>query len=140
MLEKIARLIDGLTGCVAALLAAALLLYGGWALYDCCNTGRNALSDPDLARYRPTQGGDADAGLRALRAVNPDVVGWITLDGTDIDYPVLQGADNMTYVNRDVYGNFALSGSIYLAAECAADFTDPYSLIYGHHMENGAIA
>lgn len=137
MLEKIARLIDGLLGLVAGLVAAALLLYGGWALYDGYNTNRNALSDPELIRYRPTE--DAGVDLVKLRAVNPDVVGWITLDDTDIDYPVLQGADDMTYVNRDVYGRFSLSGSIYLAAACAGDFSDPYSLIYGHHMENGAM-
>lgn len=42
-----------------------------------------------------------------LLAVNPDVCAWLTLDGTNIDYPVLQGESNLSYINTDVYGNFA---------------------------------
>ena len=45
----------------------------------------------------------------------------------------------MEYINKDVYGNFALSGSIFLSSANQPDFTDPYNLIYGHHMSNGAM-
>ena len=61
------------------------------------------------------------------------------MDGTGIDYPVVQGATNMDYVNRDVYGDFSLSGAIFLDSRCAADLTDPYTVIYGHHMDNSAM-
>ena len=47
------------------------------------------------------------------------------------------GEDNLTYVNTDVYGNFSLSGSIFLDSRCAPDFTEGYGLLYGHHMVNG---
>ena len=69
-------------------------------------------------------------------AINPDVRGWLTLDGTAIDYPVLQGETNFSYINTDVYGEFALAGSIFLDSDCDGGFRDPYSLLYGHHMEN----
>ena len=59
------------------------------------------------------------------------------MDITGIDYPVLQGEENLSYLNTDVYGDFALAGSIFLDTDCSRDFTDPYSLLYGHHMENG---
>ena len=72
-----------------------------------------------------------------LRALNPDTVAWLTLDGTAIDYPVVQGESNFTYLNTDVYGSFALAGSIFLDVDCDADFSGRYSLLYGHHMENG---
>ena len=45
----------------------------------------------------------------------------------------------MDYVNRDVTGAFSLSGSVFLDSRCAAGLTDPYTLMYGHHMENGAM-
>ena len=45
----------------------------------------------------------------------------------------------MDYVNRDVYGDFSLSGAIFLDSRCAADLTDPYTVIYGHHMDNSAM-
>lgn len=49
--------------------------------------------------------------------------------------PVEGGEDNFTYVNTDVYGDFSLAGSIFLDVNCDKNFTDPYSLLYGHHME-----
>lgn len=55
-----------------------------------------------------------------LLAVNPDVCAWLTLDGTNIDYPVLQGESNLSYINTDVYGNFALAGSIFWIPATAA--------------------
>ena len=63
----------------------------------------------------------------------------MTLDNTNIDHPVVQGQDNLTYVNRDVYGNFALAGSIFLDSRNDSSFSDPYSLLYGHHMENSGM-
>lgn len=64
-------------------------------------------------------------------------VAWLCIDGTGIDAPVMQGSDNYEYLNRDPYGNASVSGSIFLDSACAPDFSDAYSLIYGHHMERG---
>ena len=72
-----------------------------------------------------------------LLSINPDVCAWITMDGTKIDFPVLQGETNLTYINRDIYGKFALAGSIFLDSQNAKDFSDSYNLLYGHHMDGG---
>ena len=72
-----------------------------------------------------------------LLSINPDVCAWLTMDGTHIDFPVLQGETNLTYINRDVYGEFALAGSIFLDSQNAKDFSDSYHLLYGHHMASG---
>lgn len=74
-----------------------------------------------------------------LMAINKDVCAWVTLDHTNIDCPVLQGKTNLTYINTDVYGEFALAGSIFLDSRNNRDFTDTYSLLYGHHMANGSM-
>lgn len=49
----------------------------------------------------------------------------------------MQGSNNLTFLNRDPYGRFSMSGSIFLDSRNSPDFTDGYSLIYGHHMEYG---
>ena len=139
MAEKIARLIDGLLGLLTGLLAAVLILYSGYVLYDNFYTNRNAFASWDLLQYKPTMDIQEDPGFQELQQINPDVIGWLTVYDTHIDYPVLQGDDNLEYVNKDVYGNFSLPGSIYLATENSRDFSDGYSLIYGHHMDNGAM-
>ena len=71
--------------------------------------------------------------------LNKDVVGWITIFDTHISYTVGQGKDNQEYLNKDVFGEFSFSGSIFLDYRDACDFTDSYSIIYGHHMEYGAM-
>ena len=75
-----------------------------------------------------------DTPFDALRAINTDVNGWVTMPGTAIDFPLVQGETNFTYINTDVYGNFALSGSIFLDSRNDPNYTDVYSLLYGHNM------
>ncbi len=75
-----------------------------------------------------------DSMFGQLKAINEDITAWITMPGTAIDYPVLQGSTNYSYINTDVYGNFALAGSIFLDSRNKEDYTDIYSLLYGHNM------
>lgn len=79
-------------------------------------------------------GGGAGPSFDELLAVNPDVCAWVTVDNTNIDQPVLRGETNYVYINTNVYGEFALSGSIFMDSRCDRDCSDPYILLYGHHM------
>lgn len=67
--------------------------------------------------------------------MNPDVCGWLTLDHTKIDYPVVQGTDNFEYLEKDVLGNPSVAGSIFLDAKSDRNFHDFYTVIMGHHMQ-----
>ena len=71
-----------------------------------------------------------------LSKINPDIVGWIYIEGTNIDYPVVQSADNDYYLNRMFDGSENRSGCIFLDYRCSDDFTDRHSIIYGHHMKD----
>lgn len=115
-------------------------IYAAYALWD-NNRVYSAASDvqADMVKIKPSVEEDGGASFEELLAINPDVCAWVSLDNTRIDYPVLQGSTNLTYINRDVYGNFALAGSIYLDTRNERDFSDAYSLLYGHHMENGGM-
>lgn len=116
------------------------LSYSGYALWDTYNVYRGAFLNSDLLQFKPTgQLGEDNPTLEELMAINEDVLGWIVIDDTHIDYPIVRGKDDMEYVNKDVYGEFSLSGSIFLASQNEKDFSDRYNLIYGHHMDNGAM-
>ncbi len=138
---KLARFGDRLISLIAAGLIMLLLLYGGYSLWDTAMLYQGAFLSSDLLEFKPAGDGDPDSNptLEELQAVNPDVCAWLTIDGTNIDYPVVIGEDNMEYVNKDVYGDFSLSGAIFLDSSNARDVSDSYTLVYGHHMANGAM-
>lgn len=137
---KLARWGDRLLTLAAALLLGALALFGAWSLWDIAATRRAALPEQTL-RFKPLAAAPAEQppALPSCLRPQPGRRGWLTLDGTRIDFPVVQGADNMVYVNTDVYGDFSLSGAIFLDSRCPADFTAPYSIVYGHHIEDGGM-
>jgi sortase B len=126
-----------LNGCIVIFLIVALL-YGGFGLWDTWMIYKNAGVDSDILKYKPTVSADEDAPnptLSDLQKINPDVIAWLTVDDTHIDYPVVQGESNLEYLNKAVDGSFSLTGSIFLDYQNSKDFSDFYSLIYGHHME-----
>jgi sortase B len=63
-------------------------------------------------------------------------VAWLKIDGTHIDYPVMQTDDNQWYLSHDYYGNSVASGAVFLDYRNAADFSDELSIIYGHRMNS----
>ena len=73
----------------------------------------------------------------SLRQISGNAIAWITIDDTPVDYPILQGKDNMEYLSKDADGNYSIAGSIFLDCENQADFSDPYNILYGHHMAQG---
>ena len=127
---------DRLVGLAAGCLFSVLLVFSGYCLWDSATVVSGARVTPQLLKAKPEQDSPT---LAELQAQNPDVCGWLTLDDTHIDYPVVQGADDLEYVNKAADGSFALSGAVFLSAANRADFSDAYNLLYGHHMENGAM-
>ena len=84
---------------------------------------------------------DLSVDWEALQAINPDVVGWIYIPGTVVNYPITQGDDDEYYLTHDIYGNggSVRFGTIFLSAGNSADFSDDNNLLYGHHMANGSM-
>ena len=72
-----------------------------------------------------------------LKVTAPDVVGWIKVEGTTIDYPVMQSGDDKPedfYLRRDIDGKYKNGGSIYMQRLNNDAFLDPNTLLYGHHL------
>ncbi len=115
---------------IIALLICIYALYDTWYVFDHAN-------DKSYLKFKP--GVEEENGAVSESPITSDMVGWITMDDTNIDYPIMQGEDNTAYLNKDPYGKFSLSGSIFLDSRNNSAFTDEYSLIYGHHMEYGVM-
>lgn len=92
--------------------------------------------------YTFTEAGNEEGGFPGFEALwkrNTDIAGWIRMDGTHIDHPVVHGRDNFEYLSLDAYGEYYQGGSIFLDAGNAEDFSDQYIIIHGHHMTRGAM-
>jgi len=70
----------------------------------------------------------------ALKAINPNVVGWLYLPGTGLNYPIVQGPDNEFYLTHLFDGSSNSAGAIFLDYENTPDLSDPVNFIYGHNM------
>lgn len=77
----------------------------------------------------------------SLKAINEDVIGWIYVEALAdvINYPVVQGIDNSTYLHTTYEGNYNFAGTIFMDYENSSDFSDCNTLLYGHNMKNGSM-
>ena len=131
-IRKLVRFLDRWTDRGLILIFLLLFFLGGYALYDSYRVYMDA-ADPTVSKFKP----GAEAKEEPDKEIQGFMAGWITMFDSNIDYPVMQGADNSEYLSKDPFGDYSLAGSIFLDARNAGDFTDDYSLIYGHHMEHG---
>lgn len=103
---------------------------------------QEAIKSYDSLVSNYTQTGDADdvpqINFDELAAVNPDIVGWIYVPNTKINYPVVQTSDNTKYLTYLFDGTWNNSGTIFLDCDdTAPGVVDQQTTIYGHHMDDG---
>ena len=134
-----ARVGNRILSIMAGILILLMLSYGMYSLWDTYKIYANSFADEELLKFRPTDDGEDNPTLKDLKKLNPDVKAWIQVPKTNIDYPVVQGQDDMEYINKNVYGEFELSGAIFLSCLNKDDFSDRYNLVYGHNMKNGGM-
>lgn len=135
-MKQAVRILDRIVNFLIVICFLPVLMYGLYGLWDSAHITRQA--DTSLyQQYRPDEG--KGISFEELQKINPEVFGWLTIPGTHIDYPVVQAEGNTKYVNTDVRGEFALSGSIFLDCRNHKDFSDCNHVIYGHHMQEDAM-
>ena len=75
-----------------------------------------------------------------LKAINPDIVGWLYVDAQDnINYPICHTTDNEYYLHKTFRRDYLYAGSIFEECLNSGDFTDPNTIVYGHNMKNGSM-
>lgn len=77
--------------------------------------------------------------IEGIKEINPEVIGWIWIPGTEVNYPFLQGTDNQTYLSKSYRLEKDLGGSIFMDYRNGADLSDDNTILYGHNMKNGAM-
>ena len=147
--EKQPKQNGGMAKRVMVLLLLAVFLFSLYLVLHILQGYRTAQAVYDKAEQTymlPVERMDGDAqaeevppqiDFEGLRAVNRDVIGWIFIEGTDVNYPLLAGADNQQYLFQSYMKKYAVAGSIFLDYRCSTNLSDYHTVIYGHNMKNG---
>lgn len=100
----------------------------------------NEMQDMFYAEEDEPTGDSIRPGFGALLEQNEDVVGWITIDGTQIDYPIVQAEDNFHYLTRNFYHEESRAGSIYMDYRNSVRVDSEQNVVlYGHRMRDGSM-
>ena len=135
---------------VVCLIVAVFSAWKLWGFYQKYHKGEeeyNKLTDyvnkkdDDTGKKAETDGKKADicpitVDFDALQEINEDVVGWIYIPGTEVNYPVVQGDDNEYYLHRTFEKKDNFTGAIFLDYLCQPDFSSDNTILYGHNMKN----
>lgn len=97
---------------------------------DTLNIESNNALDENLINIR------SNYNLENISKINSDVIGWLKIDGTNIDYPVMQNGN--FYLHKNIYKNYSSHGTPYLAENCNLKTSDNL-IIYGHHMNDNSM-
>ena len=75
--------------------------------------------------------------FKELKEINPETVGWVRVNNTNIDFPIVQHSDNTYYLKHNFYNEWNNSGWIFADSENSFETLDKNTIIYGHNMKNG---
>lgn len=80
-----------------------------------------------------------ESWIKQLQEINTEIAGWLRIEGTNIDGPILQAEDNTKYLTAGYDGKANPAGAFFLDYECESDFSGQHNIIYGHNMKNGSM-
>lgn len=137
----IIKFIDRLLNFIVFTFFFVAMAFSCYALFDVYTVYENSELTDDILKYRPSTQGENSFGnkfsLDDLKPINEDIVGWVRVDGTNIDYPILAGENNSTYLKSDYKKDYSPAGSIFLDYRNNRNLEDDYFVIYGHNMSKG---
>ncbi len=105
--------------------------YKGRKAYD--SLSNLAQVDPRMTEFTGVVDFDA------LQKVDPNVIGWLYMKDSHINYPVVQGSDNSTYLHRLIDGKYNAAGTLFVDYRCERNFGGFNTIIYGHNMKDGSM-
>lgn len=115
-----------------------LLFIGIYAFYDAQNVNESGKLDEEIVEVASRSGITSDSddfSLDELKKINSEIVGWIKIDDTAIDFPIVQAKNNDKYLARDYKGDYATAGTPFVDYR-NDKIENPFTVIYGHRMKD----
>lgn len=101
---------------------------------ESCNSNNDLIEDVVIDSKEDEQE-EFNIDWEKLETINVDIIGWIKIDNTNINYPILKDNDSLKYLNRSYDGKYNKNGSIFTLNN--NPFIDDVTTIYGHNMKSG---
>lgn len=124
---------------VIALIATGIFVYRYWVQQQAYEELETYVEVQEEKNPNVVELADLTADWDALRAINPDIVAWIYIPDSPINYPVVQGPDNQKYLHTTFNGETgwsASAGTIFIDQKNDAQLLDRNTFFYGHHMRD----
>ena len=128
---RVVRFVDNLIDRAMIVVFLLLFLAGGYIVLDAGQVYASAAANGITKTVITAENMD-----EIMQELSSDAVAWLIVDDTNVDYPVMHCDNNTKYLNTDPYGNYNIAGSIFMDCRNNGDFSDPYTIIYGHHMSH----
>ena len=133
--KRIVRTLSRTVDNAVLLTLLVCLIFSVYSFWD-THQVNEAADSKKYENYKPTTE-EGKKSFSELQAMNSDVMGWLTIYGTSIDYPLVKARnDNFTYLSKNAEGEWEGSGSIYVDYRNGSHFDDFNTIIHGHHMAN----
>ena len=117
--------------------AVGLWIFNQWRYYEQDSINEELATYADVSDNGTTS---PQVDWEGLKAVNGEVVGWVQIPGTVVNFPVYQASDNEKYLSLGGDGRSSLGGAIFMDCEnTAPGMIDGQTIIYGHHLRNGSM-
>lgn len=132
-------------GRIAGGLALVVLLLAGLIVFALMQMDADGNPSPSPnskdKKAKVDKDGFPDVDWDYWKKVNPDVIGWVTVPGTNIDSPIVQAhkSDPEYYLHHDVYKKYNVYGCPYLDANCEDGLESKNAVVFGHHMNNQTV-
>ena len=125
--------------CLAVFLYSAGNLLNIGYKYHKLDSDNNKLQEKVVTEVKQDSPLDRKIDFNQLKSINEDIIGWIYIPNTNIDYALLKGKTNDTYIHTNYEKKYSFGGSIFLDEDNNASLTDSNTINYGHNMKNGAM-
>lgn len=119
---------------------AGIMVFSGWKIYSTKHEYKvNRELYQRIAELAMPSGFNGEIDFDSLREINSDIIAWIYYEGTIINYPIVQGADNDYYLRINYDNTWSINGTLFVDAITKEPFKQFNTIVYGHHMQDGSM-
>lgn len=98
---------------------------------ECVNTNEDTVDEVKTEAF--------SLDWNKLLSINSDIVAWIRIPNTNINYPIIQGNSNTEYLHHNIYNRYSKGGCPFVDSAITSPFNDLNTIIYGHNLDNGSM-